>query len=69
MSDAVRLDLGDDIFRAEVIAAACRADGLRVQLLRNDNPETGGFRSLQPVYLLVLADDVERVQEIISQSD
>jgi len=69
MSDAVRLDLGDDIFRAEVIAAACRSDGIRVQLLRNDHPETGGFRSLQPVYLLVLADDVERVQEIISQAD
>jgi hypothetical protein len=69
MSDAVQLDLGNDIFRAEVIAAACRSEGLRVQLLRNDHPETGSFSSLQPVYLLVLADDVARAQEIISRSD
>jgi hypothetical protein len=69
VSDVVRLDLGDDIFKAQLIAAACEADGSRVQLIRNEHPETGAFHALQPSYLLVAADDVARVQEIISRSD
>ena len=69
MSDVARLDVGDDIFRAEVIMAACQSEGFRVELVRNDHPETGGFRSLQPAYLLVRAEDVPRVQEIIRRSE
>jgi hypothetical protein len=67
--DIVSLDVGDDIFRTQVITAACRSEGLRVELVRNDHPETGGFRALQPSYLLVRAEDVPRVQEIIRRSE
>ena len=67
--DVVRLDVGNDIFQAQVIVAACRSEGLRVELLRNDYPETGLFHSLQPSYLLVRAEDVPRVQEIIRRSE
>jgi hypothetical protein len=69
MSDVVQLDLGDDIFRAQLIFAACEAEGLRVRLIRNEHPETGALHALQPSYLLVAAEDAERAMEIIRRSD
>jgi hypothetical protein len=68
VEDVVQVDLGDDVFTAQVIAAACGAEGLRVQLVRNEHPATGPLLSVQPVYLLVAAEDVERVREIIARS-
>jgi hypothetical protein len=69
VSEFVRLDVGDDIFRAELIAAACEAEGLRVQLIRNEHPQTGALRSVQPAFLIVAPEDVARAQEIISRSE
>ena len=68
MGDVVQVDLGDDLFSAQVIAAACEADGLRVQLVQNEHPATGALLNVQPVYLLVVEEDLPRVREIIARS-
>jgi hypothetical protein len=68
VGDVVQVDLGDDLFTAQVIAAACEAEGLRVQLVHNEHPATGALLSVQPVYLLVVDEDLPRVREIIARS-
>jgi hypothetical protein len=64
MGDVVSVPVGSDIFSAQVIAEACRAEGLRVELLTTEmaaRPNTVGVQQ----QLLVRAEDVERVQEIL----
>ena len=41
MSDVVRIELGVSILQGELIAQEAEAAGLRVELLRNEHPETG----------------------------
>jgi hypothetical protein len=60
----VALPIGGDIFRAQVIAAACAAEGLKVQLLTSEmaaRPNTVGVEQ----QLLVRSEDVDTVQALI----
>jgi hypothetical protein len=57
MSEVVRIELGNSLFDAEVIAGALEAEGYRVELVRNEHPETGGFFALGNSALLAFADD------------
>jgi len=63
------VDLGFDRFRAQLLAAACENDGLHVELLiMDDNGVAPGYTDLTPHKLLVRADDVERVGEVLTAS-
>lgn len=65
MSDLVTIRVGGDRYEAHLIAEACRAEGIRVELLTADDsgidPHLG---LLQGHRLLVAADDEDRVREI-----
>ncbi len=56
MSDVVRIEIGSSIFEGELIVQEAKAAGLRVELLRNEHPETGGFIALGTCALLVAAE-------------
>ena len=55
-----------DRLRAQIIAEACRSEGLRVQLLLSDD---SGYANVEPHRLLVRADQLERVMAVIKRSD
>ena len=63
MSDVIRIELGASIFEGELIAQDLAAAGLRVQLLRNEHPETGAAFALGTCALLVAAEHEEEVRE------
>ena len=65
MTDVVRIELGGSIFQAELIHQKAVSEGLRVELLRNEHPETGGSFALGQCALLVHADDEPTVREIL----
>lgn len=67
-AELVNIPVGYDLFRAEVIEAACTSNGMNVRLIRNEHPETGGLIALQPSYLLVRAEDASRVKAIVEQT-
>ena len=62
----VPVPVGEDRFRAQILAEACRAAGIRVELITGDasgvDPVVG---IIQGHRLLVRADDVERVRAIL----
>jgi hypothetical protein len=60
-SQLVKIPVGDDLFRADVIQAVCSDAEFGVRLVRNEHPETGRLIALQPSYLLVRAEDVQPV--------
>ena len=65
----VYVPVGGDRFRAQMIAEACRVEGLQVELLTDD--ESGAdpiMGRIQGFRLLVAATDVDRVQAIIGRS-
>lgn len=68
VEDLVSIPVGYDLFRANVIEAACVAAGLTVRLIRNEHPETGALVALQPSHLLVLAQDADEVRRIVEQT-
>jgi hypothetical protein len=65
----VEIPVGPDRFAAMVLAEACRAEGIRVELLTADafgvDPLLG---RIQQHKLLVRPEDVPRVQEILGRS-
>jgi hypothetical protein len=64
----VALPIGGDIFRAQVIAEACRAEGLNVQLLTTElgaHPSAVGPEQ----QLLVRSEDVDKVREILNRQE
>ena len=62
------LRIGADRFQAQLVVEACRAEGLRVELLGGDDSGVDPFLGLvQGHRLLVRETDVERVQEIIAR--
>jgi hypothetical protein len=65
----VYVPVGSDRFRALVVAQACRAAGIRVQLLTSDDSGVRPhFSLMQDHRLLVAKDDVPRVEEIIART-
>ena len=62
----VQVPVGEDRFQAQILAEACRAAGIRVELITGDasgvDPVLG---IIQGHRLLVGADDVERVRAIL----
>jgi len=65
----VQVPVGEDRFHAQILAEACRAAGIRVELITGDasgvDPVLG---IIQGHRLLVRADDVERVRAILKRS-
>ena len=65
----VQVRVGEDRFQAQILAEACRAAGIRVELVTGDasgvDPVLG---IIQGHHLLVRTDDVERVRAILTRS-
>jgi hypothetical protein len=64
VAEIVSLPVGGDVFSAQVLAEACRAEGLKVELLTTEmgaRPNAVGVEQ----QLLVRAEDVEKVRAIM----
>ena len=68
MSDIVRIELGSSILHGEMIVQAATAAGIKVQLLRNEHPETGASFALGTCALLVSADDEGDLRQLLAES-
>jgi hypothetical protein len=67
MSDELPyIPMGTHRFRAQIIAEACRNEGLRVQLMLSDD---SGYANVEPHRLLVRSDQLEQVMAVIKRSD
>jgi hypothetical protein len=67
VSDVVRIELGASIMEGELIALEAKAEGLRVELLRNEHPETGAAFALGRCALLVAAEHEAEVRELLAE--
>jgi len=67
MADVVRIELGMNLLEAELIAQKAATAGLRVELLRNLHPETGGVFALGGSALLVRSSDESDLRELLSR--
>ena len=67
VNDVVRIELGMSILQGELIAQEAEAAGLRVQLLRNEHPETGTAFALGTCALLVAAKHEATVRELLAE--
>ena len=66
--DLVYLPVGGDRFQAQVIAAACGVEGIRVELLTGDDGGMNPHLGVQQGHrLLVSVDDAERVRAIVDR--
>jgi hypothetical protein len=66
--EVVYVPVGGDRFEAQVIAEACRADGIRVELLTADDGGVDPYLGLvQGHRLLVSASDLDRVRAIVAR--
>ena len=68
MPDIVRIELGSSILQGEMIVQAATEAGIKVQLLRNEHPETGASFALGTCALLVSADDEEDLRQLLAES-
>lgn len=68
MSDVVRIELGSSILQGEMIVQPATAAGIKVQLLRNEHPETGASFALGTCALLVSADDEDDLRQLLVES-
>jgi len=66
MTEVVRIELGASILEAELIVGEANAVGLKVQLLRNEHPETGGLFALGNCALLVAETDESDLRELLA---
>lgn len=64
MDDLEQIPVGTDRFRAQVIAEACRDEGLEVELLMSD--DTYFYAEIR---LLAHADQLEQVLAVVQKSD
>jgi hypothetical protein len=67
LSDVVRIELGVSILQGDLIAREAEAAGLRVQLLRNEHPETGAAFALGTCAPLVGAEHEPEVRELLAE--
>jgi hypothetical protein len=66
--DIVVIRVGSDRFRAQLIAEACRAEGITVELLTGDDSGVDPFMAMiQQHRLLVAAPDADRVRAIVDR--
>ncbi len=68
MADVVRIELGTSILEADLIVQEATAAGLNVQLLRNDNPETGASFALGSCAVLVAGTDESDMRKLLAES-
>jgi hypothetical protein len=66
VSDVVRIDLGVSILQAELIVQEAKTAGLRVELVRNEHPETGAAFALGTAALLVAAEHEADLRELLA---
>ena len=66
VSDVVRIELGVSILEGELIAQEVVAGGLRVELVRNEYPETGAMFALGTCALLVAAEHEAELREFLA---
>lgn len=68
MAEPVCLSVSGDRFEAQVIAEACRAAGIRVELLTADDSGVDPVLGIiQRHRLLVAAEDLDRVRVILER--
>jgi hypothetical protein len=67
VSDIVRIELGASILEGELIAQQAVAAGLRVELIRNQHPETGAAFALGSCALLVAAEHEAELRELLAE--
>lgn len=67
MADIVQIELGSSIVEGELMVQTAVGRGLRVELLRNEHPETGGFFALGNCSMLVHADDEMALREVLGE--
>ncbi|MCP4959907.1 MAG: hypothetical protein GY925_11615 [Actinomycetia bacterium] len=67
MGDISRVELGTSIIEAEMIAQAAAAAGIRVELLRNGHPETGGLVALGHSALLVHSERESELRLLLAE--
>ena len=67
LSDIVRIELGVSILEGELIAQQAEAAGLRVQLLRNEHPETGAALPSALVPCLSPLETRQRCGELLAE--
>lgn len=65
MSDLTHVPLGANRFRAQVITEACRAAGLKVQLLTSDS----WYGEIPEYRLLVHSGDLDQVLAVVHESE
>jgi len=66
MTEVVRVELGASILEAELIVGDATTAGLKVQLIRNEHPETGGLFALGNCALLVTESDESDLRELLA---
>jgi hypothetical protein len=66
VNDVVRVELGSSILEGEMIGQAAAAAGLKVELMRNEHPETGALVALGRCALLVAADDEAALRRMLA---
>lgn len=64
--ELTQISIGNNRFRAQVIAEACGAAGLKVKLLFSDD---SGYGNVEAHRLLVFVDDLKRVAKVIERAD
>jgi len=65
----VQVPVGEDRFQAQILAVACRAAGIRVELLTGDASGVDPILGIiQGHRLLMGADDVDRVRSILRRA-
>jgi hypothetical protein len=67
VSDVIRIELGVSILEGELIGQEAKAAGLRVELLRNEHPETGAAFALGTTALLVAGEDEADVRALLAE--
>lgn len=67
MGELTYVLVGTDRFRAQLIAEACRAAGLEVELLTADDSGTFMYGAIQPHRLLVRLEDVDQVEMVVTE--
>jgi hypothetical protein len=67
VSEIVRIELGGTLIDAELVTQSLRSRGIKVELIRNEHPETGGFFALGSSALLVFADDEAQVRALLEE--
>lgn len=64
--DIVQIPIGPDLFAAQLAAEACRAEGLRVELLGGESGAHPTSTGMEQV-LLVRGEDLAQAREILSR--